>query len=453
MKATKQRFFILSLIFIVTAINYMDRANLAVAGGSIQQDLALDSAQLGLLFSMFTWTYAACQIPAGYLLDKFGVRMLYGSAIFIWSLFTVTLGIASHKIFNTTSAAFLLLIICRALIGAAEAPSFLANTKIISSWFPDHERGRATTVYFSAQYLGLAFLTPVLSFLVANYGWGMSFYISGAIGIIFGIYWLMAYRDPQHAEKANQAELELIRVGGGYGSESHANKTPEIKWGDILFFLKKKTVWGLFITQFACSSTLYFFLTWFIVYLEKGLHLTISKAGIWAMLPFIMAMAGALLSGFISDMLLKKGKSQTFSRKFPVVLGLIATMSIGLVNYFEQSPAIAIAILSFAFFANTFSNLGWVVWTDVIPHDYIGTTGGMLNLCGNLSGIVSPIVIGVLLQRTQNFHAAIDYIVLVALLGALSYLLLVGKIEKIGLPENNNTLNSVDNSKPFPKVQ
>jgi len=434
MKPTRTRFFILLLIFIVTAINYMDRANLSVAGSGIQQDLGLSSSELGLLFSMFTWSYAACQIPAGYLLDKIGARVLYGVAIIIWSFFTLSLGLASHPIFTSTSAAFLLLIVCRALIGAAEAPSYLANTKIISAWFPDHERGRATTVYFSAQYLGLAFLTPVLSYLVANYGWGMSFYISGGVGLVFGIYWLFAYTDPQDNKKINQAEKELIRVGGGYGSADHAQVAKKILWSDVFYFIKKKTVIGLFITQFACSSTLYFFLTWFIVYLEKGLHLPIAKAGIWAMFPFLMAMAGSLSSGVLSDLLLKKGKSRTFSRKLPVVVGLFATMSICLVNSFEDSPAIAIAILSIAFFANTFSNLGWVVWTDVIPHDYIGTTGGILNLCGNLSGIVSPIVIGVLLEQTHNFHYAIWYIVAVSLIGALSYLLLVGKIEKIQAP-------------------
>ncbi|WP_448665898.1 MFS transporter [Serratia plymuthica] len=440
MKATKSRFFILSLLFIVTAINYMDRANLSVAGSKVQSEFDLSATQLGLLFSMFTWFYAASQIPVGYVLDRIGSRILYGSAIILWSLFTFMMGFASHHLFATATASFLMLLACRALIGVAEAPSFPSNTKIIASWFPDHERARATAIYSSAQYIGLALLTPALSYIVAEYGWEMSFYLSGGVGILFGIYWLIAYRDPQHSRKTNQRELDYIREGGGYGSKNQANVSEKVRWSDIAFFLRQRTVWGLFIAQFACSSTLYFFLTWFIVYLEKGLHLPIAKAGLGASFPYLMAMAGVLCGGTLSDMLLKKGKSRTFARKLPVMSGLFLTMIICLVNFFEDQPVIAIAILSIAFFANAFSNLGWVVWSDVIPRNFIGTMGGCLNICGNLSGIVSPIVIGVILQRTNNFHYAMWYIAAVALMGLLAYTFLVGKIEVLVPPKPEKPL-------------
>lgn len=446
MKATKSRFFILSLLFIVTAINYMDRANLAVAGSHIQSQFSLSPTQLGLLFSMFTWFYAASQIPVGYVLDRVGSRILYGSAIILWSIFTFLMGFASHDIFITGTASFFVLLACRALIGIAEAPSFPSNTKIIATWFPDHERARATAIYSSAQYIGLALLTPALSFIVAMYGWEMSFYISGGVGIVFGVFWLLKYRDPQYSEKTNQLELDYIKDGGGYGSKAQSQVSQKIEWKDILFFLKKKTIWGLFVTQFACSSTLYFFLTWFIVYLEKGLHLSISKAGLGASFPYLMAMAGVLCGGTLSDMLLKKGKSRTFSRKLPIISGLCLTTIIFTVNFFESQPVIAIGILSVAFFANAFSNLGWVVWSDVIPRNYIGTMGGILNICGNLSGIVSPIIIGVILQRTNNFQYAMSYIAFVALLGVLAYVFLVGDIEVIipskdKITDKNEALN------------
>ncbi|EJI2616634.1 MFS transporter, partial [Salmonella enterica] len=223
MKASRQRLFILTLLFIVTAINYMDRANLAVAGSNIQNDFSLTPTQLGLLFSMFTWAYAASQIPVGYVLDRIGSRILYGGAIILWSIFTFMMGFASHHLFATATASFAMLLACRALIGVAEAPSFPSNTKIIATWFPDHERARATAIYSSAQYIGLALLTPALAFIVANYGWEMSFYLSGGAGILFGIYWLMYYRDPQHSTAVNQAELDYIKAGGGYGSENQSS--------------------------------------------------------------------------------------------------------------------------------------------------------------------------------------------------------------------------------------
>lgn len=435
MKPTRSRLTILLMLFVVTAINYMDRANLSVAGSHIQGEFALSPTQLGLLFSMFTWFYAMSQIPVGYILDRVGSRVLYGSAIVLWSIFTFVMGFASHHLFATASASFAMLLACRALIGVAEAPSFPSNTKIIASWFPDHERARATAFYSSAQYIGLALLTPLLSWIVAEYGWEMSFYLSGGIGIAFGIYWLIAYRDPQHSKTVNQAELEYIRAGGGYGSSNQKGSSGKVNWASVKHILRQRTVWGLFIAQFAASSTLYFFLTWFIVYLEKGLGLSIAKAGIGAMFPYLMAMAGVLCGGTLSDMLLKKGHSRTFARKLPVMSGLLVTTSIALVNFFQHSPTIAIAILSVAFFANAFSNLGCVVCSDVIPRHLIGTLGGFLNIFGNLSGIISPIVIGVILERTHNFQYAMWYIAAVALAGFFAYLLLVGRIEVIALPD------------------
>lgn len=436
MKASRQRLFILTLLFIVTAINYMDRANLAVAGSNIQNDFSLTPTQLGLLFSMFTWAYAASQIPVGYVLDRIGSRILYGGAIILWSIFTFMMGFASHHLFATATASFAMLLACRALIGVAEAPSFPSNTKIIATWFPDHERARATAIYSSAQYIGLALLTPALAFIVANYGWEMSFYLSGGAGILFGIYWLMYYRDPQHSTAVNQAELDYIKAGGGYGSENQSSVSAKISWQNIKFFLSKKTIWGcsspslparlrsIFPDLVYClpgkrTASLYF-------QSRDRRHAALYYGDAW----------GALWR-YAKRHAAEKGKSRTLARKLPVMAGLCVTMIIGLVNFFENQPVIAIVILSVAFFANAFSNLGWVVWSDVIPRNFLGTMGGFLNICGNLSGIVSPIVIGVILQRTQNFQYAMWYIAGVAGLGLLAYIFLVGKIEVI-LPGKKN---------------
>lgn len=435
MKPTRTRLSILAMLFMVTAINYMDRANLSVAGSAIQGQFALSPTQLGLLFSMFTWFYAMSQVPVGYMLDRVGPRKLYGGAIILWSFFTLLMGLASHPFFATASASFVMLLVCRALIGVAEAPSFPSNTKIIASWFPDHERARATATYSSAQYIGLAMLTPVLSWIVAAWGWEASFYISGSVGIAFGVYWLLAYRDPQDSTKANAAELAMIREGGGYGSDNQRGNRTKVNWPDVRHVLCQRTVWGLFIAQFATASTLYFFLTWFVVYLEKGLHLPIAKAGIGAMFPYLMAMAGVLCGGVLSDLLLKRGRSRTLARKLPVMLGLGVTTCIALVNFFENEPVLAIAILSVAFFANAFSNLGWVVASDVLPRHLIGTVGGFLNIFGNMAGVISPLVIGVILQRTDSFQYAMLYIAAVALFGLLAYVFLVGRIEVIALPQ------------------
>lgn len=448
MKPTRTRFMILFMLFIVTAINYMDRANLAVASSNIQNDFGFSATQLGWLFSMFTWTYAISQIPVGYILDRIGIKKLYGSAIILWSVFTFLMGLASHHWFTTVTASFAMLMVCRGLIGIAEAPSFPSNTKIIATWFPSQERARATAIYSSGQYIGLATLTPVLALIVANYGWEMSFYVSGGIGIIFGLIWFFKYKEPFESKRTNQAELDYIKAGGGFDQSKHSAKAEKVVWSDILYVLRQKTMWGLFIAQFAASSTLYFFLTWFIVYLEKGLHLSIAKAGFGAMFPYLMAMAGVLCSGTLSDLLIKRKYSKTFARKLPIMLGLLVTTIMCFVNFFEDQPIIAIGILSIAFFANAFSNLGWVVCSDVVPRKIIGTIGGFLNVFGNLSGIISPIVIGIILQKTNNFQYAMYYISAVALIGFLAYVFLVGKIEVIDIPSlRDSDKNIIKNEK------
>lgn len=435
MKATKSRYFVLVLLFIVTAINYMDRANLSVAGTSIQSEFSLSPSQLGLLFSMFTWAYVISQIPVGYVLDRIGVRKLYGYAIVLWSIFTLLMGLASHHLFTTAIASFVFLLLCRALIGVAEAPSFPANTKIISTWFPSQERASATALYACAQYIGLAGLTPVLAFVVANYGWEMSFYVCGIVGIIFGIYWLIRYRDPLDSSKTNQLEIEYIKQGGGLGQGKKQQE--KVEWKEISYVLKQRNFLGLCIAQFALNSTLYFFLTWFIVYLEKGLHLSISKAGIGAMFPYIMAMIGLLCSGFVSDALMKKGKSRTFARKLPSILGLGFAGIMCLANFFEDYPAIAIGILSIAFFANAFANIGWVLLSDIVPAKVMGTVGGFFNIAGNCAGIVTPIIMGIILQYTNSFAYAMCYISAISLIGALSHIFIIKKLETIKFPETN----------------
>jgi len=432
-KPTRFRFFILVLLFVATAINYMDRANLSVAGSTLQKELGLTSSQLGLLFSAFTWAYVFAQIPVGWLLDRIGPRRLYGWAIILWSFFTLIMGLSTHHIFATTTASFIMLLVCRMLIGVTEAPGYPSNTKIATLWFPNNERARATSIYSSAQYIGLAIFTPLLSLMVAKINWESVFYATGVVGIIFGIVWLILYRDPQDSKRVNKSELDYIKANGGYDSDQKQDNSQKITFQEVVYVVKQRKVWGIFFAQFAAASTLYFFLTWFIVYLEQGLHLPIAKAGFIASLPYLMAMAGVLFGGFLSDSLLKKGHSLTVARKIPIVSGLIISSMICLANFFEDSPIIAVIILSIAFFANAYSNMGWVALGDVLPKKMVGTVGGILNVTGNLAGIISPIIFGTLLDKTHSFHWAMYYTSAVALLGGISFLLIIDKLEMIDL--------------------
>ena len=204
--ATKVRYSILAAIFINVVINYMDRSNISVAGIMISKELSLDSVRMGYVFSAFGWTYAFLQIPGSILADRFGVRRLYTVTLILWSLTTIGLGFAKG---------FIALMFLRILIGAFEAPSYPMNNKIVTSWFPEKERASAIGTYTSGQFLGLAFLTPLLTYIQQYAGWRGLFYITGIIGVIWGIIWYFFYRTPVQHKRINEAELDYIEKGGG----------------------------------------------------------------------------------------------------------------------------------------------------------------------------------------------------------------------------------------------
>lgn len=420
-KPTRVRFTILALIFVNVVINYMDRSNISVAGTAISDELNLTTVQTGLIFSAFGWTYAALQIPGGILADRFGPRVLYAFSLILWSLTTLFQGLIKG---------FTGLFGFRLATGAFEAPAYPINNRMVTSWFPIQERASAIAIYTSGQYIGLAFLTPALVSLQYYMGWRGLFVITGLVGIVWGIIWYILYRDPTDHSRVNKQELDHIEKGGGLinrQSKELVEKT-KFKWIYLKQVLRQRKLWGIYIGQFALTSTLWFFLTWFPTYLVKYRHLDFIKSGFLASIPFLAAFAGILFSGFLSDFLLKKGISAGVARKAPVIFGLFLSISIIGANY-TNDPAWVIFFMSLAFFGNGIASITWVFVSSLSPAHLVGLTGGVFNFIGNLSSIVIPIVIGFLVSG-GNFSPALIFIGAMALMGACSYIFLVGKIEQ-----------------------
>jgi ACS family D-galactonate transporter-like MFS transporter len=412
------RLIVLGLITVGTMLNYLDRAVLGVAAPAMARELAIDPVLMGLVFSAFSWTYAAAQIPGGAFLDRVGARLAYFWSVGTWSLFTLLQGFASGL---TSLLGF------RLGLGIAEAPCFPTNSRILSTWFPQHERARATGVYSIGQYFGLAFLSPLLFWTVATLGWRTLFIGAGLLGITFAILWLRLYREPQDSRVANHAELAYIEAGGGLAPPSNSTR---FDWRNIGRLLRHRQILGASIGQFAGNSTLVFFLTWFPTYLAQERHMEWLKVGFYAVLPFIAASAGVLTGGFVSDFLIKRTGSATLGRKLPILSGLLLASTIVVAN-FVDSDEVVITILSIAFFGQGMVNLGWTLITDVAPKHLIGLTGGVFNLCANLAGIVTPLIIGVIVDRTGSFFYALAYIAFVAAIGALSYIFIVGEVRRV----------------------
>lgn len=413
----------MALLFGCVVINYLDRANLSIAAPLLAKDLAIDSVKMGLVFSAFGWSYVFCQIPGGWLVDRVHPRKLYAILIALWSVATVLLGFSKGL---TT------LFVLRLAIGALEAPSFPINNRVVTTWFPERERATAIGFYTSGQFVGLAFLTPVLMYLQVHFGWRSVFISVGLLGIVWAAAWYIVYRGPLTYRSTNPAEIEMIRSGGGLvdlSEQDAASAKHGFNAGDLGQVLNKSKLWGLYVGQYAATSMQWFFLTWFPTYLVQSRGMTFQRAGLLVPLPFLGAFCGILCSGLVSDFLVRRGFSLGVARKTPIVTGLLLSTSIIGANY-VRTPNLIIAFMVLAFFGNGLASITWSLVSAIAPKRLIGLTGGVFNFIGNISSISVPVIIGSL-ARGGDFSLALTYISGIALIGALSYILVVGRIERL----------------------
>jgi ACS family D-galactonate transporter-like MFS transporter len=422
--ASRKRLLIMALLFITVVINYLDRSNLSIAAPQLMRELAIDPVHAGWVFSAFGWTYVAIQIPGGLLVDRVRPRVLYALALVLWSLATVFMGFAGS---------FIGLFALRLAIGAMEAPAYPINNRVVTTWFPERERATAIGFYTSGQFVGLAFLTPLLAWVQHRFGWHSVFISTGLAGIIWAGVWYMVYREPREFKGVNEAEIELIRSGGGLVDLQKTSTVAHkgFNLADLGIVLSKRKLWGIYLGQFAVNSTLWFFLTWFPTYLVKYRGMDFIKTGFLASLPFLAAFVGVISAGLFSDWMIRKGASIGLARKLPIISGLLISTCIIGAN-FTNSTSWIIVFMAIAFFGNGFASITWSLVSSVAPSKMLGLTGGVFNFIGNLAAIATPLLIGFLVTGS-NFAPAITYVACMALLGALSYIFLVGKVERISV--------------------
>ena len=420
-RPSRTRFAVMVLLFVSVTINYLDRSNLSIAAPAMRDALGFDTAQMGYVLSAFGWTYALFQIPGGWLVDRVAPRVLFAVLIIGWSIATIMLGF-------TTSVAGLMIV--RMLVGALEAPSYPINNRVVTTWFPERERATAIGFYTSGQFVGIAFLTPVLVWIQTRFGWPMVFVATGALGVVWGVVWYALYRQPHEFPGTTASEIDLIRQGGGLVDLDRKQAARRsFSRADLARVLTSRKLWGVYFGQFALTSTLWFFLTWFPTYLVQARGMSFVKAGFLASLPFLAAFVGVLCSGILSDAMVRRGASLGTARKVPIVTGLLLSISIIGANYVDE-PALIVGFLALAFFGNGLASITWSLVSTIAPERLLGLTGGVFNFVGNLSGITVPIVIGYL-ARDYGFSAGLTYVAALALLGALSYVFVVGKVERL----------------------
>lgn len=433
-KKTRTRWFIVFMLFLVTALNYADRATLSIAGTDMSNQLGLDSVMMGYVFSAFAWSYVAGQIPGGWLLDRFGSKKVYFWSIFLWSIFTLLQGFIGF--FGSAGTAVIVLFGLRFLVGLSEAPSFPANSRIVASWFPSQERGTAAATFNSAQYFATVLFAPIMGYITYKFGWEYVFYFMGVLGIIVAFFWLKAIHSPKEHPRMNKAELDYIEAGGALTNmdqtEAKAENKKGVNWNNVKQLLSNRMLLGVYLGQYCITTLTYFFLTWFPVYLVKERGMSILEVGFVASLPAICGFLGGILGGLFSDFLLRKGFSLTVARKTPIVTGMLMSMSLIAANYVE-AEWVVIFVMSLAFFGKGFGALGWAVVSDTSPKEMSGVSGGLFNTFGNVAGITTPIIIGYIIATTGSFNGALIFVGANALIAICSYLFLVGEIKRVVL--------------------
>lgn len=432
-KIGRLRWAVLAMLFGVTIINYAVRAALSLAAPSLSKDLGIDPLQLGIVFSAFGWSYVIAQVPGGWLLDRFGAPRVYLWVIVAWSIITVAHGTV---VWLSGTAAVSALFALRFLVGLAEAPSFPANARVVASWFPARERGTASAVFNAAQYFATVLFAPLMGWIVADFGWPWVFVTMGALGLVASLFWPRVVRDPRDHPRLGAGELGLLIEGGALVDpvaapqvDRAAAKAENRRKMRVL--LTTPTLWGLYSGQFFINTLTYFFITWFPVYLVQERGLSVMKAGLFATMPAVCGFVGGVLGGIWSDWLLRRGVSLTWARKVPVVAGMLGALTILGCN-FVHSNTLVLLFMSLAFFGKGVGALGWAVVADVAPRDSAGLSGGIFNMFGNISSITTPILIGWILKETGSFDLVLMLVAGSALAAALSYIFLVGRIERIG---------------------
>jgi MFS transporter, ACS family, glucarate transporter len=432
-RRTRVRYFIITILFAVSCFSFGDRVALSLAGSAMGKAINLTPLRLGYLFSAFSWAYVLGQLPAGGLLDRSGSRRVYGIAIILWSICALLTGFAGYL---TASAAFTAIFVLRLISGLGQAPVFPGNGRIVASWFPTRERGRASAIFNSSQYFALLIFAPIFGWIIHAYGWQSCFWFMGVLGFALALVWFTNIYGVKEHPRISQAEIETIERGGGLVNTDHRNVAKSasntLTWATVKMLLSHRMLVGIYIGQYCITTLTWFFLTWFPVYLAQARHMSILNAGFAAAVPGLCGGFGGILGGVLSDRLLHRGRSLSFARKAPIMAGMVLSMTMIACNY-AQAQSIMLLFMSIAFFGKGVGALGWTVISDTSPKEMVGMNGALFNFIGNLAGITTPIIIGYLVEKTGSFNDVLIFVSLTALFAIISYGTIVGEIKRLEL--------------------
>ena len=408
----RRRWTIAFLLGAGVLVNYFDRVNLSVSHDALVREFGISDITFGFLLGAYNWTYAACQLPSGVLLDRFGVRRVGMVSTLVWSIASFAAAMA-----RSMTAFFG----ARFLLGIGEAPTFPANAKAIGYWFPPRERSFATSLFDSAAKLGSAIGVPLIGLLLLRVGWRMSFVATGVISFLYFLLFVALYRDPTGVGKGNAR------------AESSPTMATVLHW--LGFLLKQKKVIGLAVGFGSYNYVFYLLVTWMPVYISRSLDVDLAHAFLYTGVPWLIAAAADLaVGGWLVDALIRRGRHADRVRRVVLIGG--TALGLGILGAgHAHTPAQAMFWISVSIGGlSAAAPVGWSVPALIAPGDTVGSVGGILNLSNQISGIVAPIVTGFLVNGRQSFAEAFGVAAAYLCVGIAAYIFLLGEIRMIPLP-------------------
>lgn len=411
MKLTRRRFWVYFLLFVFSAIAYVDRVNMSVAGKPIALELGLSPIALGYLFSSFLWAYVLMMLPGGRLIDRWGAHVVASVATTLWSVAQMATG---------ASIGVVTMLLTRLGLGIGEAPFSPIVYRSVRTWAPYTERGTATAVISAGGSLGPALGAPLVAWLIQTLSWRWSFVITGAIGFVWVAVWMALVSTPEKTKWLPEPERQRILT------EREAGIAPPDHDGvGYLGLLRCPAMWGVFVSQGCLVYSLYLYLSWLPNYLQTARHLSVVESGLYTSIPFFVATAVNVIANWAGDRLLSVQAVRAGLRRYLVALCLLLTAAGMLIPYVESLAAIVVLISITVSFANAGPAANATLTSDLLrsPAD-AGRAFAFLVLGGNLFGLMAPIVTGYLVEASGSFSSAFIAGGTLALIGAAVTLVL-----------------------------
>ena len=403
-------------------VNYFDRVNLSVSQDALHSTFGISTVAFGYLLSAYSWTYALFQVPAGLLLDRFGVRRVGRVSTILWSVASFAAAV------STGIGGFFA---ARLLLGIGEAPTFPANAKAIGYWFPGEERSLATAIFDAAAKFASAIGVPLIGILLLHFGWRWSFAATGFISLLYCALFYAFYRNPSEDKLLSRAEREFIARGGAQPED----QAKAAQGAPLSYLLRQREVCGLALGSAAYNYTFYLLLTWLPSYLSAAHHVDLLHSVLYTSVPWLFAtVTDLVVGGWLVDALIQRGRNPVLVRQIVLIGG--TSLGLGILGAAHaHTPAAALFWISLALGGlAAAAPVGWSIPSLIAPRESVGTLGGIINFCNQLSAIAAPILTGYIAQATHSFSWAFAAAAAFLFLGIAGYVFLLGRMEPIPDP-------------------